>query len=137
MAGGRRRRLLFNPQWSAFIEYHYLDYTSTQINTNQSRDLGQHLVGAGVRLLFPLRASNLSDRLSESASFDQEADFFMVALLTQHCSIALKSYNASRQAQHDCAVKSIPTNRTKNTETGETYPTNGQFIFLGFRRWPR
>jgi len=42
----------FNPQWSAFIEYHYLDYTSTQIDTNQSRDLGQHLVGAGVRYFF-------------------------------------------------------------------------------------
>jgi opacity protein-like surface antigen len=42
----------FNPQWSAFIEYHYLDYTSTQINTRQSRDLGQHLVGAGVRFFF-------------------------------------------------------------------------------------
>jgi opacity protein-like surface antigen len=37
---------------SAFIEYHYLDYTSTQINTSQSRDLGQHLVGAGVRFFF-------------------------------------------------------------------------------------
>ena len=42
----------FNSQWSAFIEYHYLDYTSTQLNTNQSRDLGQHLVGAGVRYFF-------------------------------------------------------------------------------------
>src|SRR5215468_276468 len=42
----------FNPQWSAFIEYHYLDYTSTQIDTRQSRDLGQHLVGAGVRFFF-------------------------------------------------------------------------------------
>jgi len=42
----------FNPQWSAFIEYHYLDYTSTQIDTNQSRDLGQHLIGAGVRYFF-------------------------------------------------------------------------------------
>jgi opacity protein-like surface antigen len=42
----------FNPQWSAFIEYHYLDYTSTQIDTNQSRDLGQHLLGAGVRFFF-------------------------------------------------------------------------------------
>jgi opacity protein-like surface antigen len=42
----------FNPQWSAFVEYHYLDYTSTQINTNQTRDLGQHLVGAGVRYFF-------------------------------------------------------------------------------------
>jgi opacity protein-like surface antigen len=42
----------FNPQWSAFVEYHYLDYTSSQIETNQSRDLGQHLVGAGVRYFF-------------------------------------------------------------------------------------
>jgi opacity protein-like surface antigen len=42
----------FNPQWSAFIEYKYLDYTSTQIDTNQSRDLGQHLIGAGVRFFF-------------------------------------------------------------------------------------
>jgi len=42
----------FNPQWSAFVEYHYLVYTSTQIDTNQSRDLGQHLVGAGVRYFF-------------------------------------------------------------------------------------
>jgi len=42
----------FNSQWSAFIEYHYLDYTSTQIDTNLSRDLGQHLVGAGVRFFF-------------------------------------------------------------------------------------
>ena len=42
----------FNPQWSAFIEYKYLNYTSTQIDTNQDRDLGQHLVGAGVRYFF-------------------------------------------------------------------------------------
>jgi opacity protein-like surface antigen len=42
----------FSPNFSAFIEYHYLDYTSTQIDTNQSRDLGQHLVGAGVRFFF-------------------------------------------------------------------------------------
>ena len=42
----------FTPNISAFIEYHYLDYTSTQIDTNESRDLGQHLVGAGVRFFF-------------------------------------------------------------------------------------
>jgi opacity protein-like surface antigen len=42
----------FRPNMSAFIEYHYLNYTSTQIDTNQSRDLGQHLVGAGVRFFF-------------------------------------------------------------------------------------
>ncbi|HEU0207560.1 MAG TPA: outer membrane beta-barrel protein [Candidatus Udaeobacter sp.] len=42
----------FTPQLSAFIEYHYLDYTSTQIDTNQSRDLGQHLIGAGIRYFF-------------------------------------------------------------------------------------
>jgi opacity protein-like surface antigen len=40
------------PNISAFIEYHYLNYTSTQINTRESRDLGQHLVGAGVRFFF-------------------------------------------------------------------------------------
>jgi len=42
----------WNPKFSTFIEYHYLDYTSTQIETNQSRDLGQHLVGAGLRFHF-------------------------------------------------------------------------------------
>jgi opacity protein-like surface antigen len=42
----------FSPNMSAFIEYHYLDYTSTQINTRESRDLGQHLIGAGVRFFF-------------------------------------------------------------------------------------
>src|SRR5438094_7355788 len=42
----------FTPNISAFIQYHYLDYTSTQIDTNESRDLGQHLVGAGVRFFF-------------------------------------------------------------------------------------
>jgi opacity protein-like surface antigen len=42
----------FNPGFSAFIEYHYLDYTSTQLETRQSRDLGQHLIGAGVRFFF-------------------------------------------------------------------------------------
>jgi opacity protein-like surface antigen len=42
----------FSPNFSAFIEYHYLNYTSTQIDTNQDRDLGQHLVGAGVRFFF-------------------------------------------------------------------------------------
>jgi len=42
----------WTPKFSTFIEYKYLDYTSTQINTNDSRDLGQHLVGAGVRVHF-------------------------------------------------------------------------------------
>ena len=42
----------WTPKFSTFIEYHYLDYTSTQINTSQSRDLGQHLIGAGVRFHF-------------------------------------------------------------------------------------
>ena len=42
----------WTPKFSTFIEYHYLDYTSTQIETNKSRDLGQHLVGAGVRCHF-------------------------------------------------------------------------------------
>ena len=42
----------WNPKFSTFIEYHYLNYTSTQINTNESRDLGQHLIGAGLRFHF-------------------------------------------------------------------------------------
>ena len=42
----------FTQNMSAFIEYKYLDYTSTQIETNQSRDLGQQLLGAGVRFFF-------------------------------------------------------------------------------------
>ena len=42
----------FNPKMSAFIEYKYLNYTSTQIETNEDRNLGQHLVGAGVRFFF-------------------------------------------------------------------------------------
>ncbi len=42
----------FNPKMSAFIEYKYLNYTSTQINTDQSRNLGQQLVGAGLRFHF-------------------------------------------------------------------------------------
>jgi opacity protein-like surface antigen len=42
----------FTPKFSTFIEYHYLNYTSTQIDTSQSRNLGQHLVGAGLRFHF-------------------------------------------------------------------------------------
>jgi opacity protein-like surface antigen len=42
----------FTPKISTFIEYHYLDYTSSQIDTNESRDLGQHLIGAGLRFHF-------------------------------------------------------------------------------------
>jgi opacity protein-like surface antigen len=42
----------FNPQWSAFIEYKYLNYQSTQIDTRENRALGQQLVGAGVRFFF-------------------------------------------------------------------------------------
>src|SRR6266487_5643742 len=42
----------FTPKFSTFIEYKFLDYTSTQINTNESRNLGQQLVGAGLRFHF-------------------------------------------------------------------------------------
>jgi opacity protein-like surface antigen len=42
----------FTPNVSAFIEYKYLNYTSTQINTRNDRDLGQQLLGAGVRFFF-------------------------------------------------------------------------------------
>ncbi len=40
------------PKMSTFIEYHYLDYTSSQIDTRQNRNLGQSLVGAGMRFHF-------------------------------------------------------------------------------------
>ena len=43
----------FTPKMSAFIEYKYLNYTSTQIDTNHDRNLGQQLLGAGVRFFFP------------------------------------------------------------------------------------
>jgi opacity protein-like surface antigen len=42
----------FTPKMSAFIEYKFLQYTSTQINTRQNRDLNQQLLGAGVRFHF-------------------------------------------------------------------------------------
>jgi len=42
----------FTPNISAFIEYKFLDYTSTQINTREDRDLKQQLLGAGVRFFF-------------------------------------------------------------------------------------
>jgi opacity protein-like surface antigen len=42
----------WTPKFSTFIEYKFLDYTSTQIDTHQSRNLGQQLLGAGVRLHF-------------------------------------------------------------------------------------
>ena len=42
----------FTPNVSAFIEYKFLDDTSTQIDTNHNRALGQQLLGAGVRYFF-------------------------------------------------------------------------------------
>ena len=42
----------WTPKFSTFIEYKFLDYTSTQINTSQSRNMGQQLIGAGVRFHF-------------------------------------------------------------------------------------
>jgi opacity protein-like surface antigen len=42
----------WTPKFSTFIEYKFLNYTSTQINTRQSRNLGQQLVGAGLRFHF-------------------------------------------------------------------------------------
>src|SRR5438046_7577641 len=42
----------WNPKFSTFIEYKFLNYTSTQIDTNQGRDLGQQLIGAGLRFHF-------------------------------------------------------------------------------------
>jgi opacity protein-like surface antigen len=42
----------FTPKFSAFIEYKFLQYTSTQIDTNEDRQLNQQLLGAGVRFHF-------------------------------------------------------------------------------------
>jgi len=42
----------FTPNFSAFVEYKYLNYQSTQIDTRENRALGQQLVGAGVRFFF-------------------------------------------------------------------------------------
>ena len=42
----------WTPKVSTFIEYKFLEYTSTQINTNDNRVLGQQLLGAGVRFHF-------------------------------------------------------------------------------------
>jgi len=42
----------WTPKFSTFIEYHYLNYTSTQLDTHEDRDLGQHLLGGGVRVHF-------------------------------------------------------------------------------------
>src|SRR5436190_14978432 len=42
----------WTPKFSSFVEYRFLNYTSTQINTSQSRDLGQQLIGAGLRFHF-------------------------------------------------------------------------------------
>ena len=42
----------WTPKFSTFIEYKFLEYTSTQINTNENRELGQQLLGAGVRVHF-------------------------------------------------------------------------------------
>jgi predicted porin len=42
----------WTPKFSTFVEYHYLDYTSTEIETNQSRDLAQHSIGGGLRFHF-------------------------------------------------------------------------------------
>ena len=42
----------FNPKMSAFIEYKFLEYTSSQIDTRETRVLGQQLLGAGVRFHF-------------------------------------------------------------------------------------
>jgi opacity protein-like surface antigen len=42
----------WNPKLSTFIEYRYLNYTSSQIETRDDFDLGQHLLGAGLRFHF-------------------------------------------------------------------------------------
>ena len=42
----------WTPKFSTFIEYRFLEYTSTQIDTRDNRVLGQQLLGAGARFHF-------------------------------------------------------------------------------------
>src|SRR6266498_5496031 len=42
----------WTPKFSTFIEYKFLEYTSTQIDTRDNRVLGQQLLGAGARFHF-------------------------------------------------------------------------------------
>jgi opacity protein-like surface antigen len=42
----------WTPKFSTFIEYKFLQYTSTQIDTNDDRQLNQQLLGAGLRFHF-------------------------------------------------------------------------------------
>jgi len=42
----------WTPKFSTFIEYKFLQYTSTQIDTDQNRQLNQQLLGAGARFHF-------------------------------------------------------------------------------------
>jgi opacity protein-like surface antigen len=42
----------WNPKLSTFIEYRYLNYTSSQIDTGEDRNLRQHLLGGGLRVHF-------------------------------------------------------------------------------------
>ncbi len=42
----------WNQKFSTFIEYHFLEYTSANVDTLKDRSLGQHLIGAGLRFHF-------------------------------------------------------------------------------------
>lgn len=42
----------FNPKFSTFIEYKFLEYTASQADIGDERVLGQHLLGAGLRFHF-------------------------------------------------------------------------------------
>jgi len=55
-------------KFSTFIEYPYLNYTSTQIDTNRSRDLGQHLVGAVCGSIF--KADRVPLFIGRTVSFE-------------------------------------------------------------------
>ena len=81
----------FSPKMSAFIEYHYLDYTSTQIDTNQNSRSGAASRRRGCSLPL-LKAHGNFPWFSESASFDQEADFFESSIVNPTLLIAPKSY---------------------------------------------
>jgi len=51
-----RVRLLFTHNMSAFIEYKISQLHSTQIETNQDRDMGQQIVGRRCAVLLPLQS---------------------------------------------------------------------------------
>ena len=66
--------------------------------------------------------------LSESASFDQEADFFKSSIFNPTL-LSQSPIDASHQAPHDLRSNQCQRTGLRRLKPSETYPTNGQFIF--------